>query len=304
MPRSTYFSYGNRSEQNLYEDLVVESLRIYGQDVYYLPRKIVNYDELMGEDIASNFDDVYQVEMYLENVEGFEGDQNIFSKFGIEIRDQATLVVAKKTWERQVGRWDNSVQLDRPAEGDLIYVPLTGAIFEIRFVEHELPFYQIAKLPVYKLTIEKFEYTNEEFKTGVDEIDDISFKHGFERAFITDIINEQFEATFNPSLIRPTIVKQVFDDFTITAKATRFDLAGTEIDKYVLHIQDEISSDGIYHKFAVGQPVLDENDNILFTLIEEIAYTDPNDLESKNQFIEQEADDIIDFSESNPFGEI
>lgn len=304
MPRSTYFSYANRAEQNLYEDLVIESLRIYGQDVYYLPRKIVNQDTIMGEDIASNYDDAYMIEMYLENIEGFEGDQNILSKFGVEIRDQATMIVSKKIWERQVGRWDNSVQLDRPAEGDLIFIPLTNALFEIRFVEHELPFYQMSRLPIYKLTIEKFEYSNEDFNTGIDEINYVSYKQGFERAYITNSIASEFEPTFTPSIENPIYIKQVFTDFTIEGKATRYEKIQGEVDRYILHIQDEASTDGEYHKFAVNKEVLDENNNSLFTIVDEIAYTDPNDLESKNQFIEQEADDIIDWSEDNPFGEV
>ena len=124
MPRNVYFSQAVKSEQNLYEDLIIESLKIYGQDVYYLPRTIVNENTILGEDVASSFTSAYKIEMYLENTEGFEGEGNIFQKFGMEIRDEATFIVAKRSWQKLVGVWNSDINDDRPFEGDLIYLPL------------------------------------------------------------------------------------------------------------------------------------------------------------------------------------
>ena len=108
MARSPHFSQAVKSEQNLYEDIVIESLKIYGQDVYYLPRTIVNENTILGEDVASSFSSSYKIEMYLENQDGFDGEGDLFTKFGVEIRDEATFIVARKSWKRSVSSANNS----------------------------------------------------------------------------------------------------------------------------------------------------------------------------------------------------
>ena len=124
---------------------------MYGQDVYYLPRTIVNEDKIFGDDVPSRFSASYKVEMYIENVEGFDGEGDLFTKFGVEIRDQATFVVARRRWSSTVNRYDNAINSDRPREGDLVYLPLSNSMFQIMAVEHEQPFYQLSNLAVYKL---------------------------------------------------------------------------------------------------------------------------------------------------------
>lgn len=173
MATNFYFSQKVKSEQDLYEDIIIESLKIYGQDVYYLPRSIINEDRILGEDIPSSFNSSYKIEMYIENIEGFDGEGDLFTKFGVEIRDQATFIVARKRWKRQVGRIENQLDAQRPREGDLIYLPLSNSMFQIMHVEHEQPFYQLSNLPVYKMRCELFEYNNEDFDTGIDTIDGI-----------------------------------------------------------------------------------------------------------------------------------
>ena len=148
MARNVYFNDKVRSEQNLYEDIVIESLKIYGQDVYYLPRDIVAEDKIFGDDIPSRFNSSYKIEMYLENIEGVDGEGDLFTRFGVEIRDEATFVVSRRRWTQTVARMDNNVTSVRPLEGDLIYLPLTNKLFQINFVEHEHPFYQLSNLPV------------------------------------------------------------------------------------------------------------------------------------------------------------
>ena len=159
MPTNVFFNHAVQSEQHLYEDLVVESLRMYGQETYYLPRKIVEEDTILGEDVQSTFGDSYSVEMYIENTEGFEGEGDLMSKFGVEIRDQATFVISVRSWERFIQLDSNLATSFRPNEGDLVYLPLSGGLFEIKFVEHEMPFYQVGKLFVFKLQCELFEYS-------------------------------------------------------------------------------------------------------------------------------------------------
>src|SRR6056300_1281018 len=118
MATNFYVNQAVRSEQNLYEDIVLESIKMYGQDVYYLPRDIVNENKVFGEDIPSSFNSSYKVEMYIDNIEGFEGEGDLFTRFGVEIRDEATFVVARRRWSQTVARMDNGVTSVRPLEGD------------------------------------------------------------------------------------------------------------------------------------------------------------------------------------------
>jgi|TARA_B100000902_G_scaffold168177_1_gene162913 hypothetical protein len=168
--RNLYFSAGARSEQNLYEDLIIESIKIYGQDLYYLPRDLVNVDDVFREDPESRFNSNYLLEMYVDNIDGFDGEGDLFTKFGVEIRDQVTLTVAKRRWEQTVMRYDNEIQGIRPLEGDLIFTPFSKKMFQIMHVEHEQPFYQLNNLPVFKLQCELFEYNDEDFDVNNDDI--------------------------------------------------------------------------------------------------------------------------------------
>ena len=175
MPVNHYFQggrgIGNHAEKRLHEDLIVEGLKIYGQDLYYLPRTLVNRDIVLGEDTSSRFDDTYLCEMYFETNEGFAGEQEIINKFGLEIRDDTTIVVAKRSWTNFVGNKANTIVSGRPNEGDIIFVPLMQSFFEILFVEDQEPFFQLGNLPVYKLKCTRFEYSGEQIETGFDNID-------------------------------------------------------------------------------------------------------------------------------------
>ena len=162
---------GNTSEKRLYEDLIIEGLKIYGKDVYYLPRTLVNRDLILGEDSLSKFDDSYLLEMYMETTEGFAGDQEIINKFGLEIREDTTFIVAKRRWQEQVDSIHTMIVEGRPNEGDIIYMPLMNSFFEIQFVEDQEPFFQLGQLPVYKLKCTRWEYSNERLDTGIDAID-------------------------------------------------------------------------------------------------------------------------------------
>jgi len=156
-------------EQSLIEDLVIESIKIYGIDVWYIPRTLVAEDSILNEDDLSTFNEAYMAEMYVKNVDGFEGEGDFLSKFGLQIRDSMTLTIAKRTYESEVGTLEDN---RRPLEGDLIYLPLNNKIFEIQYVEHESIFYQMGSLQTYDLRAELFEYSGERFNTGHDFIDE------------------------------------------------------------------------------------------------------------------------------------
>lgn len=168
---ATNFFFNNfaaSGEQQLIESLVVESIKIYGHDTYYLPRTRVNTDNILGEDSYSQFNSFHLTDLYIKNVEGFQGQGDFLSKFNLEIRDQVTLTMARKTFGEDVGAFSGR---DRPLEGDIIFLPLNNKFFEIKFVEHEAIFYQLGSLQTYDLVCELFEFSNEQFNTGLDFID-------------------------------------------------------------------------------------------------------------------------------------
>ena len=193
MPTNVFFSPKVNTEQYMFEDIIIESIKMYGQDVFYMPRKIVQRDTLLGEDIESEFNTANTIEMFIENTEGFEGEGNIFQKFGMEIRDEATFIVAKRSWQKLVGVWNSDINDNRPREGDLIYLPLSKSFFEISYVEHEQPFYQLSNLPVFKLQARLFEFNEEEFNTGIAEVDAIENNYGYQEIFEVGSVSGTFE---------------------------------------------------------------------------------------------------------------
>jgi len=170
MAKNPYFL-DSTSEQRLIEDLTKETIRAMGRDVYYIPRVNFNKDYLFGEDPVVKFKGAYEIEMYVKSVGGFEGQGDIISKFGIEIRDRVELVVSRKRFEDLISRVNTN--LPRPREGDLIYFPLSDTLFEINFVEHENPFYPLGKRHTYVLSCEAFSYSHEKFETNQSFIDDL-----------------------------------------------------------------------------------------------------------------------------------
>ena len=146
-------------------------MQIYGQDFYYIPRQLVAKDNILGEDRLSEFKQAYGIEMYLETVDGFEGQGAFIQKFGLMMEQSATLTVSRRRWDQLVGRFGQTQLPNRPCEGDLLYFPLTKGLFEIKFVQHQDPFYQLGKLYVYKLQVELFQYASEHIDTGHKDID-------------------------------------------------------------------------------------------------------------------------------------
>ena len=205
MATNPYISKKVRSEQNLYEDLVIESLKFYGEDVYYIPREIVNKDTIFADDVPSRFSDAYKIETYIENTEGFDGEGDLFTKFGIELRDQATFVFARRRWKKLIG--DNLAEVGfRPREGDIIYLPMSNSMFEVMKVETETPFYQLSQLPVFRMQCELFEYSDEDFDTNIASIDAIEYEGAY-----------QYKLTMNTTeTLTPTLVSSVDESGRLT----------------------------------------------------------------------------------------
>lgn len=165
-----FSSYNYFNEQQLIDDLVIESIKIYGVDTWYLSRDLQYVDEVLNEDRISIFNRAHEMEMYVKSVDGFQGEGDFLSKFGLQIRDQIVFTVAIRTFEQHATR--NQPALIRPLEGDLVYMPMNRKFFKVMHVEHESVFYQTGALQVYDLKCELFEYSNERFQTGNSIIDE------------------------------------------------------------------------------------------------------------------------------------
>jgi hypothetical protein len=170
MATNVFFrNYDFFNEQQLIDDLVIESIQIHGVDTYYVTKDSSPVDELQNEAPLATFDAAYHIDMYVKSVDGFQGQGDFLSKFGLEIRDQVTFTVAMRTFERYVTR--NKPAWVRPREGDLVYLPMNQKFFKVTFVEHESVFYQSGALQVFDLKCELYEYSNERFDTGVALVD-------------------------------------------------------------------------------------------------------------------------------------
>jgi hypothetical protein len=171
MATNFYFNnFKNSGEQDLLESLVVEAIQVYGLDMYYITRDINHLDKLYTADDQSSYTKPYLCEFYIKSVDGFGGDGNFMSKFGLEIRDQVVFSVAQRTFSKEIGAYTTLI---RPNEGDLIYFPLNNKCFQVKFVNKFEMFFQLGALQTWEMTCELFEYSNEVFSTGIDAIDSI-----------------------------------------------------------------------------------------------------------------------------------
>ena len=274
MSTSVYFDKGTFGEQNLYEDLIIEQLKVFGHDVYYMPRTLIKEDKLFGEDVVSQFNDAYMIEMYMEEVEGYGGDKELISKFGLEIRDEVNFVVSRRRWENTVSDDPNIIVSSRPNEGDLIYFPRIQKIFQIDFVDHDDPFFQVDNLPVYKLSCSTFEYSHEALDTGVTAIDAIETEASLDALF------------YQVTLEQPGTLNEFMG---LENEIGYVDLETATDSGYLVSETDTYN----------GNLLMETGDYI----VSEEYVIDTIDAEAKNEFIETEADLILDFTEKNPFGE-
>lgn len=304
MPRNVYFSQAVKSEQNLYEDLIIESLKIFGQDVYYIPRTLVNRDNIMGEDIGSKFDDAYLIEAYIENVDGFEGAGDLYNKFGLEIRDEATFIISRRQWNTLVGFWNNQLEDPKPQEGDLLFLPMTNKFFEISFVEHEQPFYQLSNLPVFKLQCSLFEYADEQFETGVAEIDAEEVKYAQQTQVDVTVTggNHFKQGEIVTQVISTDPAISVYGEIQTITKTS--DIAAV-VSISNIGVTGSTEAKDFLVSNTVGLTGSESNNTCFITKVHDITDSTsfPADDQAKNYEFEVAADNFIDFTESNPFGD-
>lgn len=299
MPRNVYFSHGARSEQHLLEDILIEALKIYGHDAYYIPRKIVKMDHLLNEDVLSQFEKAFKIEMYVESVDGFEGDGKLISKFGLEIRDQITLVVSRRRWNALIGKFGYTENSTRPREGDLIYFPMTEGLFEIKWVEDKAPFFQLNNTPTFKLTCELFEYSSQNINTGVVAVDKV--QNALSQVWRAYVEFDNALHTLNEfcTITLPS---------GVTGSAKFIGIENTE-DGYLASFGSLSFDDDQFHSITEGTVFTGQDSNTTSTVTQTIGLDDgdevlfKNDYNAQNSTFETEANSIIDFAEGNPFGE-
>ena len=312
MATSVYFSGAVKSEQDLYEDLVTESIKIFGQDVVYIPRERIAEDALLNEE-WSQYTMAFPVEMYLENIEGFEGDGNLLGKFGLEIRDQANFVVTKRRWDQTVGQNLDSATLGytmkgKPAEGDLIYMTMTQRLFEVKYVEPKSPFYQLQDLPSYTLTAELFEYNDQHFNTGWDEIDQIEWKNATSYSYIVGAAT-----AYEPGeLVTQWTGSNDSDGNPINIEGYVSNWEGNGTNRVTIISPHQSSNgDGTFMTFSVqaasNRALVGTESGTTSQITTDQSGTTKTfynqDPFADNDEFEVAGDDVIDFTESNPFGD-
>jgi len=215
---------GRSSEQYLVEDLIIECMKIYGFEVNYLTRKVQNRDNILNEDPLNDYENSYEMEMYLKNVNGFDGDNQLLTKFGVELRDQATFLVSRRRWDEVVGRSGTAVLTTRPAEGDLIYFPLTKSYFEIKNVNAMDPFFQVGKLYVYELTCELFQYSSERIDTGDTAIDSLEDNRSLDITMYELLLEDGGKLNLEyESLSTITLESYIASSFDVGAQNDKFE---------------------------------------------------------------------------------
>lgn len=300
-PRNVYFGHGSSSEKALLEDLIIEAIQIHGHDVYYIPRKIVKHDRLLNEDVLSKFADAYKIEMYVENVDGFEGDGKFLSKFGLEIRDQMRVIVAKRRWNTLVARYGNAPDTVAPKEGDLLYFTSTGGLFEIRYVSKTEPFLQLNGLPVFKLTVELFEYGGQNMKTGVPTIDRV--QNDVSNAWRAKISYTTLPARFTPN---ETLTILLPTGISGSASYLSESMVGGNL---VINIGKLSYDDGVVRRLPNGSSLIGNDSGAEATVEEvydtadDIEPTVATDMKAQNSVFSTLADPFISFDETNPFGD-
>ena len=292
-------------EQDIVEELTIEIIKTMGKDMVYIPRTLLNKDELFGEDSTSKFDDGYEMEMYIQSVDGFEGEGDVMGRFGIQIRDRIELIISRKRFEESVGSYENTI---RPKEGDLIFFPLSNTLFEINFVEHENPFYSLGKLYTYKLSCEVFTYSEENIDTGYSDIDKIETerkKFAIELSLGTRIsastVTNYFEGETVFQVLGSTAASLA--DATATAVVTDWDSTLTKLT--VTNIVGTLSNASLETvKGAVSGAEYELSSQTTTTLI---LPQEPEDNKpaGDNEDIEliRDQDDIFDFTDTDPFSE-
>ncbi|UNH61315.1 neck protein [Synechococcus phage S-SZBM1] len=283
MALNPYFTQGTTGEQSLIQDLVDEQIKMFGKNVYYIPRTLVKEDSVFGEDTLSKFEGAFEVEVYLEDAGGFRGDGDIFSKFGVRIQDQVTFILSRRRFTQAVDDLADLIVEGRPNEGDLIHFPLAGKTFEIQYVEHEVPFFQLGKMYVWGLRCELFEYSDEDIETGIDEVD----------ALQTNFANA----------ITVTMADGGTGDYEVGELVTASTTGSTAEVKSWDSTTKNLIVINRTGAFSSGETVTGNTSSAVWTTLSYNTINNVNDEYDDNYTIEVQADEIIDFTQSNPFGE-
>ena len=283
MATNSFFTQGTTGEQDLVGSLVTEQIKMFGKDVYYIPRTLVDRDSVFEEDSLSAFNGAYLIEAYIEDATGFRGDGDMFSKFGVRISDQVTFIISR---ERFTAAVDDNAQLiveGRPNEGDLIHLPMANKTFEIQFVEHEVPFYQLGKVHVWGLRCELFEYSDEDFNTGVAEIDAVEVN--FANAVSVNVADGG-----TGDFVAGEIVTG--GNSNVTAEVKTWNSATRQLVVY--------NRSGI---FSIPETITGNTSGAAWTSATYNTLNNMNSDTDQNFTLETQADAILDFTESNPFGD-
>ena len=290
MALNPFFLQGSPEEQDLIQSLVNEQLKIYGVEVTYIPRKFVNRSTVFQEIEASKFDDNFQLEAYVNTWDGYSGAGDVLTKFGMSLRDELQLVISRERFEDFISPFLSQEDVDevgeavmRPREGDLVFFPLGGRLFEIKFVEHEVPFYQLGNTYVYELQCELFEYSQEDFDTGIGDIDIIEDEQAYTTVMTMASGNGQ-NYVVNENITKSgTVVGEVVAWNNITSKLTIKDVTTTLA-----------TTDVLVGATSTAQYTINSiDDRMIFS----------NDASAQNKDFEDQDTNYLDLSEVNPFGE-
>jgi hypothetical protein len=290
--KSQYFTQfgGTDNEQTLIQDLVDEQIQLFGQDVIYVPKTML-IDKTLNDVILSKFEDKVMIEMMLINVEGFGGSGAVaMSKFGLRLSDEITYAVSKRRWINYVETEIDTRVPNRPNEGDLLYVPMTKNLYEIKFVEREVPFYQLGKNYIFSLTCELIENADNYFNTGDPLIDDLTQESHVFPAFVkvggtgTYIAGEEVEQTFMVDG-SPVTTKATVAEWLPASRKLRLTYINGVLQQNVPLVGQDSGASWVIDSFSTIEFEIDNYDN------------------DQNKVLETKADAILDFTEGNPFGE-
>jgi len=277
----------NTPEQRLIENLNIEAIKTFGIDVYYCPRTLNDEDTLMGEDNTASYNSAHTIEMYIKSIDGFEGEGDFISKFGLQIKDQITFTVARRRWAELNVQGEG--RADAPAEGDLIYFPTTGSLFQVMFVEDESIFYQTGGLQVYDILCEMFFYSDQSLNTGIEVIDAIERVQSYSIDF-----------TMNTGSGVYTVGEQVYQGASLAAATVKGEVASWNATDKVLNL---INMTG---NFSGTVNIIGNDSSATYSITSFDAQSSAADtaVSADNAEIEAAADAIIDFTEGNLFGSL
>ena len=277
----------SHAEQELINSITSEVIQMHGMDVFYIPRTLVKEDLLLDEDVLSKFSTAYEIEMYLKTTEAFGGEGDLVSKFGLDVKDEVIFTVHKD-------RFELATDMAKPLEGDLVFLPMSKGLFEIKFVEHEQPFYQAGKNYSFDITCELYQYSQEQLETGITDIDDIEKEQGYT---IDLVMTAGGSGVFTPDEIiyQGTSGSRTFEGTVISWNAVTRTLRLNDISGSLAAVATTGESSGAIWSLSSTTDSTGKAD------LDQVLPTDPN---ADNLEFEIEADSILDFSENNPFGDV